>query len=189
MLLICLDVPGSQHRAGFPDGGKPVGSCPASRRSGPAAAADASTVSSHAGSAAVPARRSGTALPARRRARPEPPLARAAAAPHWPQHGHRPYGNHPECGMSGRGAGEAVPVSSDRPYLNVRIGLRIAGEKTLPRNVRVMGCIVARSGGQVVDAVRAAPGQAGRRSDLYPVCPARELLAGRYARCGTQAPR
>lgn len=57
MLLICLDVPGSQHRAGFPDGGKPVGSCPASRRSGPAAAADASAISGHACSAAAPARR------------------------------------------------------------------------------------------------------------------------------------
>jgi hypothetical protein len=79
--------------------------------------------------------------------------------------------------------------SGDRLYLNVCIGLRIAGEKTLLRNVRVMGCTVARSGVRVVDAVRAAPGQAGRRSGLYPVCPAGELLAGRYARCGTQTPR
>jgi len=29
--------------------------------------------------------------------------------------------------------------SSDRLYLNVCIGLRIAGERTLPRNVRVTG--------------------------------------------------
>jgi hypothetical protein len=38
MLLICPDVPGSQHQAGFPDSGQPVRSCPASRRSGPATA-------------------------------------------------------------------------------------------------------------------------------------------------------
>jgi hypothetical protein len=90
---------------------------------------------------------------------------------------------------SGRGPRKRCLCNSDRLYLNVCIGLRIAGEKTHPRNVRVMGCIVARSGVQVVDAVRAAPGQAGRRSDLHPVCPARELLAGEYARCGTQTPR
>jgi hypothetical protein len=59
--------------------------------------------------------------------------------------------------------------SSDRLYLNVRIGLRIAGGKTLPRNVRVMGRIVAGSAVQVVDAVRAAPGRAGRcGARLYP---------------------
>ena len=72
--------------------------------------------------------------------------------------------------------------SRARLYLNVCIGLRIAGEKIFHRNVRVMGCIVAGSRVRVIDAVRAAPGQAGRRSDLCPVCPAPgQLLAGRYA--------
>ena len=68
--------------------------------------------------------------------------------------------------------------SSDRLYLNVCIGLRIAGGKTLPRNVRVMGRIVADSAVQVIDAVRAAPGRAGRGSRR---CGAR-LYSGSYVK-------
>ena len=93
--------------------------------------------------------------------------------------------------------------SSDRLYLNVCIGLCIAGEKDSPSQRQGHGAHRGSSAVQVVDAVRAAPGRAGRvapvrrpavfgrlrQGDLYPVCPARELLAGRYARCGTQTPR
>ena len=71
---------------------------------------------------------------------------------------------------SGRDAGKPCRLSRDRLYLNVGIGLRIAGEKTRPRAVRVMGWIVARSGFGWLMRYD-APGQAGRGSDLYPRLP------------------
>jgi hypothetical protein len=84
---------------------------------------------------------------------------------------------------------EAVPVQQ-RSTVSKRLHRPpYSRGEDLPRNVRVVGRIVAGSAIQVVDAVRAAPGQAGRAAPVYPVCPARELLAGRYARCGTQTPR
>ena len=86
-------------------------------------------------------------------------------------------------GMSGRGSGPGKQClcSSARLYLKRLHRPPYSWGRKLRRNVRVMGCIVACSRVRVVDAVRAAPGQAGRRSAPYPRCPARELLAGRYA--------
>jgi hypothetical protein len=60
---------------------------------------------------------------------------------------------------SGRDAGKPCRFSRDRLYLNVGIGLRIAGGENRPRTVRVMGWIVARSGVRVVDAVRPRQGR------------------------------
>jgi hypothetical protein len=65
--------------------------------------------------------------------------------------------------MSGRGGGPGKQCLCGiaRLYLNVCIGLRIAGGGNLRRNVRVMGCVVACSRVRVVDAVRATPGAGG----------------------------
>ena len=57
MLLICLDVPRSQHQAGFPDGGSRSAVARRPEDLDQLRPADASAISSHAGSAAAPARR------------------------------------------------------------------------------------------------------------------------------------
>lgn len=84
----------------------------------------------------------------------------------------------------------AAQARSGRLYLNVCAGLRIAkGGNPPSRRHGHGGYNVVRSWIRVVDAVWAVPVRVGRPGDSCPVRPARELLAGRYPRCGTQTPK
>ena len=65
---------------------------------------------------------------------------------------------------SGSGRRGAVPVGSDRLYRNVCIGLRIAGEETIPRNVRGIGMHRGDVAGFGWLMRYGPPGQAGRQS-------------------------